>query len=505
LPVVPHVIVFSDFHLSDAPAADRRAAGRGTAEWMRFRHPSFFVDEEFAAVADRLLAELGAEPFEVVFAGDVFELDGTLAWGRRAWAAAHDAPAAARLRMAGDEESETAALGRIVADHAVLFDAVGRLLARARRVVFLCGNHDLGLWWPKAQRLLRRHLARTARRAGARASSAVLRERVVFRPWFHRTGGVYVEHGHQFDPTAALPDPLVPLRGDGGGLWLSQGSLFFRYLMGHIGTMNPHNHESFLLGLRGYFLHWLRYYVRRGRALFLPLLPGWARLVWHAWRQRHRRAAPALTLRERALLAQLEATDLSPAALHRLRALHAQPAVRHESGLYAFLRQFGLDRVVVAALLVLLSVAGLLTMPRPHASLAALLLGLTFFAYERFAPRRAYFSYRQELPERATAIAALTGDHAIVFGHTHHAGETPLPGGARLLNSGTWANGFADAECRRRVNAARSFVWVRPPDGAPGPAVVMWQDGAIVPFAPAGAAAAAAADAWDDDERARLA
>jgi len=321
---MPHVIVFSDFHLSDAPA---RRPRRGTAEWMRFRSPRFFVDQEFAALAERLLAELGDEPFEVVFNGDMFELDGTLAWSRRSGRG----DGAGAVRVIGDEASEAAALDRILTDHAVFVAALGRLLARARRVVFLCGNHDTGLWWPRAQRLLRRRLAEAATRAGATARRAVLRDRVIFRPWFHRSGGVYVEHGHQYDPTAALPDPLVPLRGDGSALWLSQGSLFFRHLMGHIGTMNPHNHESFLLGFRGYLWHWLRYYVRRGRALFLPLLPGWARLVWHAWRQRHPASEPALPLRERALLEQLEATDLSPATLHRLRALHAPPAVRSSS------------------------------------------------------------------------------------------------------------------------------------------------------------------------------
>ena len=492
-----HVLVFSDFHLSDAHAVQAagaaRAARRARADdvWMRFRSPRFFVDGEFAALVARLMEELGDAPFEVVFNGDMFELDGTLAWGRRAGQA---------LPMLGDEAAEVAALDRILTDHAELVEAIGRLLARASRVVFLSGNHDLGLYWPGAQRLLRRRLAAAARRAGAATSASVLRERVVFRPWFHRTAGVYIEHAMQYDPTAALPDPLLPTRAD-GGLWLSHGSLFFRHLMGHIGTMNPHNHESYLLGWPGYFRHWLRYYWRKGRALFLPLFPGWARLVGHAWRQRNARAAPALPEREQALLDQLEATGCSPATILRLRALQASPTVTREYSLYRFLRTLGLDRLVVGGALAAVALLAVLALPSPHEIYAAAGVALAFWLYGRLAPKGLQFTYEDELPDVAEEIAALTGDRVVLFGHTHHAGEQVLADGVRLLNSGTWANGFADPECRVRVNAARTFVWVRPGEGSADPdaALLMWHRGAIVPFDPAFQTAPVLDEPWEDD------
>ena len=61
-------IVFSDFHMS--PAAEEDGV------WMRYRNRRFFVDSEYAELVDEILAQLGDAPFEVVFNGDMFELDG---------------------------------------------------------------------------------------------------------------------------------------------------------------------------------------------------------------------------------------------------------------------------------------------------------------------------------------------------------------------------------------------------------------------------------------------
>jgi len=63
-------IVFSDFHL--APASPDHP------HWMRYRNRQFFVDVRYAALVDRLLAELDerdgpdAPVLEVVFNGDMF-------------------------------------------------------------------------------------------------------------------------------------------------------------------------------------------------------------------------------------------------------------------------------------------------------------------------------------------------------------------------------------------------------------------------------------------------
>ena len=51
-------------------------------ESHRLQRPQF-IDDDFAALTDRLLDQVGDQPFEVVFAGDTFELDGASAYTGR--------------------------------------------------------------------------------------------------------------------------------------------------------------------------------------------------------------------------------------------------------------------------------------------------------------------------------------------------------------------------------------------------------------------------------------
>ena len=467
-----HTIVFSDFHLP--PAAE------GDGVWMRYRSPRFFIDEDFSRLADRLLDELGDDPFEVAFNGDVFELDG--ADGYRGTDQRRDVDL-------GDEDSETASLATILDDHAVLVAAVGRLLARARRVVFLAGNHDLGLYWPRVRALLTARLVAAAREAGAHEDAGRLAARVVFRQWFHRTpDGIFIEHGHQYDAASSSPDPLVPRRGDGDGLWLSMGSIGFRHVLGHVGTMNPHANGSFLLGLGGYVRHYYRYYFRKGRAILRRAARGGLRVLRHMWRQRRPSAGPPPGEAEEALR-ELEdqANDLPPGTLGRLRTLHERPAT---ADTYRYLRDLRLDWVLLGAVLALLSLASALVIPWPWDLVSTLLVAGVFLGYERLAPPVDYVAYEDGLPEVAAAVARLTGVEVIVTGHTHLPGTWPLEGGGVLVNTGTWAPGFHDAECRRPTNGAKAFAWIRSTPQARQPALdvrlLAWDRGRIVACAAPG-------------------
>jgi len=463
-----HTFVFSDLHLA-VEAPDQGV-------WMRFRQRRFFVDGDFCRLVDQLLAQVEDAPFEVVFNGDTFELDGANAYNHLA---------SERPQDLGNESSEALGLDRILRDHSDLVTALGRLLARADRIVFVTGNHDLGLHWPTSRQILRRHLVRAARAVDASLDPAALRARVVFAPWFHRTGdGVYVEHGQQYDPASATPDPLLPGRDDGRGLWQSFGSAGYRHVLGGIGTMNPHNNRSYLLGgVIGYLRHFFRYYLGRRRSLVRSWLVGSIRCARHMIAQR-RRPEPGTAARWDELARQAGRAGLTTHQVRRLRGLGVRPL---SDSPYAVLRELWLDRVaLVTAALVVTGAVALVAPGWIALVVMALALG-GLITYERLASDNDLDAYQDGLEGKAARIARVTGDPVVLFGHTHRPCRVRLPHGGTLINTGSWAPSFADPECTRPVDSHRTFAWIRSAQGRPQSATLLcWQDDRIAAFAPSG-------------------
>jgi len=447
---------------------------------MRYRNRQFFVDVRYAALVDRLLAELDerdgpdAPGLEVVFNGDMFELDGADGFLH--------AVEARRDADIGREDTETAALRAVLRDHDGFVAATGRLLLRATRVVFLAGNHDSGLYWPAARAVLVAALVAAARAAGAPAtvSDEALAARVAFRQWFHRSEGgrIYVEHGQQFDPASSLPDPLVPTRGDGRGLWISFGSAGFRHIMQGIGTMNPHDHNTFIMSAAQYAKHWFHYYRGDGRSLLWTWLSGSWRCARHMLGQRSRASEPPQEAVDRAARRLAAVTDLSPRTLRRLRQLHARPITGRP---YHVLRELWLDRVALGGAIALVALLGLLLLPWPWDLALTALSAVAFWVYERHAPASDIMGYEERLDEVALAIHELTGAQLVLLGHTHNALDRALPGGVRLVNTGSWAPAYLDPECTRRAATLHTFVRIVADGGGIRSAdLLAWEDDRIL-------------------------
>jgi hypothetical protein len=438
-----HTLVFSDIHLQLAAPDD--------GVWMQFRQRRYFPDAAFASLVERLLASLGAdETLEVCWNGDTFELDGAAAYLEGL-----DAPDL----EAGRPGDEARRLGRILADHPVFMGAVGRLLDRAERLVFLAGNHDLGLAYPEVQAGLRRAIVDAAIARGVRGSREALGRRVVFRPWLHLTSdGVLVEHGHRYDRASTGADPLVAQRGDGPGLYQPLGTAGYRFMLGGIGTMNPHHEHAFILGgARAYARHYVRYYLGQGRSIVRPWLFGALRSAATVLGQRDPRAEPSAAAREAALAEAARQNRIPVESLRTLRDRGVRPI---GDAPRAVLRELWLDRLGLAAAAVVLPLLGGLLWSW---AAAAVLLGLALAAMvvnEKLTPDNVLLSYEPSLPGHAEAAARATGARVVCLGHTHHAGRERLPGGATLINTGSWAPAFKDPECTEPVNQERTFAWI---------------------------------------------
>lgn len=161
------VVIFSDIEMGAGGAIDDFL---GTP-WLAARLRRYGDDEL---------------PLDLVFNGDTFDLLKTSYRG--VWP--HHVTA----------DIATGKMARVADAHPEFFTAVADLLARRSdlRVHFVAGNHDLELFFPEVQSMLRTLL-------GVLPGD----ERVLFHGHGFDLGRMHVEHGSQLDPLFAV-DPVAP-------------------------------------------------------------------------------------------------------------------------------------------------------------------------------------------------------------------------------------------------------------------------------------------------------
>lgn len=196
--VPPDLLLISDVHLG----AHLKPRGRG-----EFVHLKDHVDRAFARFVDHYLRASRPGGLQLVVNGDFIDF-----WNVEVAADVTDpeARAVARLHAVLDE-------------YPGVEEALVRLLERGDGVVFVVGNHDAEFLYPKVREALVARLegaahpdeaSRSATRTGVVRLDALGEGRVRFVRWFlHEPGGVWIEHGHKFDPTCATPAALSPTRG----------------------------------------------------------------------------------------------------------------------------------------------------------------------------------------------------------------------------------------------------------------------------------------------------
>jgi len=109
-----------------------------------------------------------------------------------------------------------ARLAFIYRGHPVFFRALAWFVGQGHRVTFIRGNHDLELFWPGVQSLLRAFVAREMPAALEQPSPSLLQRaqtHVDFEPgcFAYRPGLFYAEHGCQYEPIDSCPNFIRPL------------------------------------------------------------------------------------------------------------------------------------------------------------------------------------------------------------------------------------------------------------------------------------------------------
>ncbi|MBK7975486.1 MAG: metallophosphoesterase [Deltaproteobacteria bacterium] len=450
-----HTIVVSDLHLAEAEPSHP-----GNPLWKRYKRRSHFVDKSFKRFLEHL-REAAHGPLELVFNGDVFDFDATMALPERppfgvSWLERHRG-------LTAQQAKSRYKLSVILEDHPVWVRAVRDWVLDGHRVVFVIGNHDLELHWPAVRDELMRWLALPDDAA----------ERVRVCEWFYvSSGDTLIEHGNQYDPYCVCPSPIHPVVRKRGGEYvrLPFGNLAARFMLNGMGLFNPHVDSSFIKASFFEYVKFFYQYLMR----IQPLLGWtwfWSSIVTFLLRARGGGAATgqarAARLRgpRREIAARANAT---PRVVRSLARLHAHPAVLSP---LKVMRELWLDRalLVVAALLFSfeLTLLAKLFVQVPLTSFVAPFAVLMpwVIRYARGVESENAEAQKGAL-EKLDLSSQIAGVNRVVHGHTHHQMHRWI-GDVELINTGTWSPAFHDVECTQPFGL-KCFAWIRP--GEPGEA-----------------------------------
>lgn len=445
---IRHTFVLSDVHLAEAHEGD--------GAWMRYRKREFFPDEDFRRFVDHALAALGpGDELDLVFGGDVIEFEGPRVVGQEMQF--EDRP------RTEDDALET--LDRVVADHPVFLRAIADVARAGHRVVFVVGNHDVQLTFPRVQERLRAHVAAHL----PELTRKEVERRVRIRPWFFQTSdGLHIEHGHQYDAYCSFRDPLRPLEPEGREIHPTVGSVAFRHLISRMGYFNAYDERTFMLSVPRYLLHWARHYLFSRRSLAATWFIGAVRVLKTMLAARPARELASVIRREAAAAraAFAEAHALDRAWIEEHAQLFAEPADDHP---HRIVRELRLDNALFAAI----AVAGLFVSAfRPRLGLALATSAVTMAIMNAVVgPEFGVASEYQRVEQVARKIAAIYRARAVVFGHTHIP-RCEMEDGVLFANTGAWTPDApsADEDDDAPRSRARPVVWLRrPADDASAP------------------------------------
>jgi len=261
-----NLLVVSDFHLSEGFRQD---------EGLWSINEDFFFDgplARFLQFAEAQRAQHAGAPWRLICNGDILDFrqvglprDGQAAPGVTA-IRAREAARRQAVRAGLSESEQLYGPGTsplmsglrvdlVYQGHPGFFQALAWFIARGNEVVFIKGNHDVELHWPKVQASIKRLLEQAyAEGRGEHPACYGLdwsglpamfdlaaRRRVFFLPWnYYEPGRVYIEHGQQFHATDSQQYILWPvLPWDENELELSLGELFGRYFVTQLETLFP--------------------------------------------------------------------------------------------------------------------------------------------------------------------------------------------------------------------------------------------------------------------------
>jgi UDP-2,3-diacylglucosamine pyrophosphatase LpxH len=385
--------------------------------------------------------------------------------------------------LGGAEDHSQRKLQRVAERHADVFAALAGFVAAGNAVTMLSGNHDIDFHWGAVKADFRLLLLDHARRSPGAIDEDAFLSRIDFEPWFfYRSGVVYIEHGHQYDPYCATDHVMTPVvPSDRRRTVRDFSSILLRHVVRRTPGMKEYGHDT--MGLADY----IGFAARLGLRGLVGLAARFARAVAALFRvKREHDSEAARAMRDEHDVKVVSRASGVASEVARLRALvgmQVAPITRTVRGIMASVLLDRLSLAFVSVLLVLV----LLPMALWDArfGLGAFAVPVVAFAGMTYLSRQRKLDPAEEMATRAEALAALFPAPFVVMGHTHVPANVALPT-TRYINLGSWAEEAPDGP-EHSYRAARTHLVIDVHEGTPRAELRAWSagdgdQGAPVPF-----------------------
>lgn len=451
-------VVISDLHLCEAEPIHKK-----NPLWKKFKTKEFFFDKDFSSFLKHIQIRAKDEnpqnsvandsEIELVLNGDIFDFDSVtrlpddppykVTWMEKA------------RGLFPEEEKSVFKMKQIIEDHPIWFEALRDFINNGNDVIFIVGNHDLELLFPKVQTEILAAL-------GLDQDSHF---KVRFCPWFYISNNdTLIEHGHQYDPYCVCQNPIHPLvrQFNRIELRIPFGNLACRYMINGMGFFNPHMDDNYIMSLKEYVVFFIKYIARTQPLLLWTWF--WGACITFVKSFSDRLLPPMkdpLTIEDRIEdIARM--SNATPRMVRELNEVKVHPAA---SNPLLLARELWLDRAFII-LISFIAFFQLFTIVKLNFEISffwmfiPMALLIPFFLFYSRSIVSSVHEYKEPKERILDLCSHITKVNRIIYGHTHIIRHEMI-GTVEHLNPGTWSPAFKDVECKFPV-FHRVYCWLSP-------------------------------------------
>ena len=440
--------IVSDLHLTEEEPVNLKYP-----LWKKYKTREFFFDKDFAEFLQMTELKAQGEEIELILNGDIFDFDSVsslpenppfrISWLER------------KRGLHPQEEKSVYKFQRILESHREWFMALSNFLRKGHRVVFVIGNHDLELHFPKVQEALIESLGLADEE----------KERVKFTEWFYISNNdTLVEHGNQYDPYCLSVDPVSPFvqKYNKIEVRIPFGNLTTRYLINGMGFFNPYLESNFIMSAGEYVKFFFKYIIRAQPFLMFSWIWGATVVLVQSFLDYLLPPLREPLEIEGRIERIAQRANATPRMVREMRSLTVPSATSRP---LLILRELWLDRAFIMILIffviswIFLSIDQVFDMSL-YWILIPFALFMPFFIFYSKTVSSSIHLFKEPREKILTMASLITGVSRIVYGHTHiHRHE--IIGPVEHLNSGTWSPAFEDVECEKPIEQ-KTFIWIYP-------------------------------------------
>lgn len=443
-----YTVVVSDLHLCDEEPINLQYP-----LWKKYKTRPFFFDEEFSQFLSHLHEKTNGEQIELILAGDIFDFDSVMSL-----------PEAPPYRVTWwekkrglfpQEDKSVFKIDKILSDHKVWVDALRDFINKGHRAIFIIGNHDLELHFPRVQEKIHEILNLHDEH----------KENIRFTEWFYISNkDTLIEHGNQYDSYCLIKDPVNPfvLKFNKIEVRVPFGNLATRYMINGMGFFNPHVDSNYIMSLREYVVFFFKYIVKAQPFLMVTWFSGAiVILIQSFFDNLLPELREPLEVEER-VEDIAERSNATPRMVRELKALTVPSAASRP---WLILRELWLDRAFIVLFIFFIIFEIYLFINNVYGisffwTFIPLLLCMPFFVFYSRSIYSDVHEFKEPQEKILSMASMITGVNRIIYGHTHIV-RHEIIGPVEHLNSGTWSPAFKDVTCELPIEQ-RTFVWIEP-------------------------------------------